>query len=83
MKFDQEKKLKEFAKEYARLKWLVTEPELDKVILREAAQGDFSTERIDKYEWSIFSKLGAERMYPSIFTAEFLCPCKYGVLTVH
>ena len=41
LKVDQAKKLKELAKENARLKRLFAESELDKAILKEAASGNF------------------------------------------
>lgn len=41
MKVDQAKRLKELAKENARLKRLLADAELDKAILREAASGNW------------------------------------------
>ena len=41
LKLDQAKRLKEFEKENARLKRLLSDAELDKAILKEAASGNF------------------------------------------
>ena len=52
LKIDQVKRLKELERENTRLKRAVAELTLDKVILKEAAEGNFSAQRADGKQWN-------------------------------
>ena len=52
LKVDQVKRLKDLERENTRLKRVTTDLALDKLILKEAADGNFSAQRADGRRWS-------------------------------
>ena len=52
LKVDQVKRLKELEREHTRLKRAVADLTLDTLILKEAAEGNFSAQRVDGRLWS-------------------------------
>ena len=52
LKVDQVKRLKDLERENIRLKRVLADLTLDKLILKEAAEGNFSAQRADGRPWS-------------------------------